>query len=95
MPSTLKDKSKTHPEKLPQSLALKVLLDAPGKVKPGTRLIRAGEILGIQIVDHVIIGDNCYYSFRERRPDLFGSSSQRDACLEEKNCSRSLSPLNI
>jgi len=36
MPSTLKDKSKTHPEMLPQSLALKVLLDAPGKVKPGT-----------------------------------------------------------
>jgi hypothetical protein len=36
MPSTLKDKSKTYPEMLPQSLALKVLLDAPGKEKPDT-----------------------------------------------------------
>ena len=36
MPSTLKDTLKTHPEMLAQSLALKVLLDAPGKVKPGT-----------------------------------------------------------
>jgi hypothetical protein len=59
------------------------------------RLIRAGQILGIPMVDHVVIGDNCHYSFREKRPDLFGSSSQRDACWEEKNCSRSLSALNI
>jgi hypothetical protein len=36
MQSTLKDKSKTHPEMLPQSPALKVSVDVPGKVKPGT-----------------------------------------------------------
>jgi len=36
MQSTLKDKSKTHLEMLPQSPALKVSVDAPGKVKPGT-----------------------------------------------------------
>jgi proteasome lid subunit RPN8/RPN11 len=37
------------------------------------RLIRAGQILGVTIVDHVIIGENCHYSFRENQPDLFGS----------------------
>jgi 5-methylcytosine-specific restriction endonuclease McrA len=36
MQSTLKHKSKTHLEMLPQSPALKVSVDAPGKVKPGT-----------------------------------------------------------
>ena len=36
MQSTLKCKSKTHLEMLPQSPALKVSVDAPGKVKPGT-----------------------------------------------------------
>jgi 5-methylcytosine-specific restriction endonuclease McrA len=36
MQSTLKDKSKTHLEMLPQSPALKVSVDVPGKVKPGT-----------------------------------------------------------
>jgi len=36
MQSTLKHKSETHPGMLPQSLALEVLVDAPGKVKPGT-----------------------------------------------------------
>jgi hypothetical protein len=36
MQSTLKDKPKTHPEMLPQSPALEVSVDVPGKVKPGT-----------------------------------------------------------
>ena len=36
MQSTLKDKSKTHLEMLPESPALKVSVDAPEKVKPGT-----------------------------------------------------------
>jgi len=50
------------------------------------RLIRAGQILGIPIVDHVIIGENCHYSFRENQPDLFGSTRQQDACSEEQHC---------
>lgn len=29
-----------------------------------TRIKNAGEILGITLVDHVIIGDNTYYSFK-------------------------------
>jgi DNA repair protein RadC len=29
------------------------------------RMVRAGEIMGIDVVDHVILADNRYYSFRE------------------------------
>ena len=36
MQSTLNISNKTHQEMLPQSLAPKVSIDAPGKVKPGT-----------------------------------------------------------
>ena len=31
------------------------------------RLVRAGEIMGISVADHVILGDAAYYSFRENR----------------------------
>ena len=27
--------------------------------------MKAGEIVGIEVIDHIIIGENCYYSFRE------------------------------
>ena len=30
------------------------------------RLVNAGEILGIEVLDHVIIGDNTYYSLKEK-----------------------------
>lgn len=30
------------------------------------RLVKAGEILGIEVLDHVIIGDNTYYSLKEK-----------------------------
>ena len=30
------------------------------------RICKAGELLGIQLLDHVIIGDRCYSSLRER-----------------------------
>ena len=30
------------------------------------RLIQAGEVLSIPLVDHIVIGDNRYYSFREK-----------------------------
>lgn len=31
-----------------------------------TRLVEAGKILGIEILDHVVIGDRCYVSFKEQ-----------------------------
>lgn len=30
------------------------------------RICQAGEMLGIQILDHIIIGDHCYSSMREK-----------------------------
>ncbi len=30
------------------------------------RIYKTGEMLGIQLLDHIIIGDHCYSSFRER-----------------------------
>lgn len=35
------------------------------------RLIEAGKILGIRIIDHIIIGDNSYTSFKEKYPEVF------------------------
>ncbi len=29
------------------------------------RLIKCGEIIGIEVIDHIIIGDGLYYSFKE------------------------------
>ena len=34
-------------------------------VKMTERLVEAGKVLGIQVLDHVIIGDNRHYSFKE------------------------------
>jgi DNA repair protein RadC len=34
------------------------------------RLADAGRILGITVLDHLIIGDNCYFSFKERGKEL-------------------------
>ena len=31
------------------------------------RLIEAGELLGIYVADHIIIGNNKYYSFKENK----------------------------
>lgn len=30
------------------------------------RLARAGEILGIAVLDHVVVGDGCFFSFKEK-----------------------------
>ncbi|HED24894.1 MAG TPA: hypothetical protein ENN91_07195, partial [Firmicutes bacterium] len=30
------------------------------------RLMEAGDILGIKVRDHIIIGDGCYFSFKEK-----------------------------
>lgn len=31
-----------------------------------TRLCEAGQILGIDVLDHLILGDHCYFSFKEK-----------------------------
>jgi len=35
------------------------------------RLIEAGKILGIEVVDHIVISQNSYKSFRRLKPVLF------------------------
>ncbi len=40
-------------------------------VKLTNEFIRLGRLLGIQVIDHLIIGKNNYYSFRESDGDLF------------------------
>ena len=35
------------------------------------RLIRAGQLLGIPLLDHIIVTENTYYSFRENQNDLW------------------------
>ncbi|WP_353654952.1 DNA repair protein RadC [Clostridium sp. CCUG 7971] len=30
-----------------------------------SRLIKCGEIIGIEVIDHIIIGDGLYFSFKE------------------------------
>ena len=49
-----------------------------GIVKPSNEdiettktLIRAGEILGVQVLDHVIVGGADLYSLRENRPEIW------------------------
>jgi DNA repair protein RadC len=39
---------------------------SPADVEVTARLRRAGEVMGILLVDHVILADTRYYSFRER-----------------------------
>ncbi len=34
-------------------------------VKVTTQLVQAAQIMGIELVDHLIVGENQYYSFRE------------------------------
>ena len=50
------------------------------------RMIAAGKIMNIPVVDHIVIGGGtgCYYSFREQRPDLFqGNGALAKVCNEE------------
>lgn len=35
------------------------------------RMISAGAIIGIPLLDHIVAGDNTYYSYREENYDLF------------------------
>jgi DNA repair protein RadC len=35
------------------------------------RLVEAGELMGISVLDHVVLGDGCWHSVRESSPGLF------------------------
>jgi DNA repair protein RadC len=35
------------------------------------RLVQGGELMGIPVVDHVVVGDGCWHSVRESSPALF------------------------
>lgn len=35
------------------------------------RLVEAGELMGIAVVDHVVLGDGCWHSLRDSAPGLF------------------------
>ena len=35
------------------------------------RLVRAGDILGIKLVDHIVLGAGTFVSLRDRRPAIF------------------------
>jgi len=37
------------------------------------RLIEAGSLLGIEIVDHLVIGDDKFYSYKEQNASIFES----------------------
>ncbi len=41
------------------------------------RLVEAGGILGIPVVDHVIIGENSYYSYAEQNEELLKPKQDR------------------
>lgn len=35
------------------------------------RLVEAGELMGIAVVDHIVLGDGCWHSVRDTSPGLF------------------------
>jgi DNA repair protein RadC len=48
------------------------------------RLVRAGQVLGIPLLDHVIIGAEDHYSFRAKNPDMFGCDEEGLSSDEEQ-----------
>ena len=41
------------------------------------RLVLAGNLLGVAVLDHLVIGDGCWTSLRTARPDLFEPEAPR------------------
>ncbi|MEA4883095.1 MAG: DNA repair protein RadC [Clostridia bacterium] len=39
---------------------------SPEDIAITKRLVRAGSLIGIEVIDHLIIGDNIYFSFKEK-----------------------------
>ena len=48
------------------------------------RLVRAGQVMGIPLLDHVIIGAEDHYSFRAEHPDMFGCEEEGLSLEEEQ-----------
>ena len=40
-------------------------MPSPDDIALTTRVCQAGQILGVDVIDHVIVGDDRYYSFKE------------------------------
>lgn len=45
---------------------------SPLDVAVTRRLVEAGRLLGIEVLDHLVIGDNSYVSLRQQQAELFG-----------------------
>ena len=45
---------------------------SPDDVFLTRRLAQAGDLMGIAVVDHVVLGDGCWHSVRESAPAVFG-----------------------
>ena len=45
---------------------------SPDDVWLTRRLAQAGDLMGIAVVDHVVLGDGCWHSVRESAPGVFG-----------------------
>ena len=45
---------------------------SPDDVWLTRRLAQAGDLMGIAVVDHVVLGDGCWHSVRESAPAVFG-----------------------
>ena len=43
-----------------------VLLPSHNDIAVTDRIVQAGKILGVQVIDHIIIGDNTYTSLKEK-----------------------------
>ncbi len=39
---------------------------SPDDIQTTGRLVNAGNVIGIKVLDHIIIGDGCYFSFKEK-----------------------------
>ena len=48
------------------------------------RLVRAGQVLGIPLLHHVIIGAENHYSFRAEHPEMFGWEGEEFSPEEEQ-----------
>lgn len=44
-----------------------------------TRMVQAGQLLGIEVVDHVVLGQDCFESLREKNPEIFLGPRHRAA----------------
>jgi len=47
------------------------------------RLVHAGEVVGVPVLDHVVVAGACWLSLRRARPDLFAPGSGRLATSSE------------